>query len=223
MTSAPLFAQGGAGDDAAARAQMVQRYCGAPEILSGREAAERGRILDRFDPVLEKIEARTGREKDVVVALVNSPEINAYNHSLSLSQSLICLPVGMVRFTAGAEGELAFILGHEFGHAYDDECKTAKGRIAAASGSRSPLAQQRACESRADTIGFELLVGAGYSPFDAAGAFGRLEMFSGDTSTSVFARMRGMLSDHPITPERIAHLRELLVQALEQRAASGTQ
>jgi Zn-dependent protease with chaperone function len=197
----------------ARRARLVQQYCGAPEILSGPEAEARSRILNRFDPILIGIESKTGSEKDVLVALVDSDEINAHTYKLSTNQSVICLPVGIARFMSDAEGEFAFIIGHEFGHAYDDQCKTQEGRIAAAGGSRVPIVQKRACESRADSIGFEILVAAGYSPFDAAGAFGRLEMFNGDTTTGIAAKLRGMLSDHPITPERIEHLRQLLLQA----------
>ena len=180
--------------DSEARARVVQRYCHAPEIGSGREADERQRILARFDPVLIRIEARTNRPKNVMVAFVDSNEINAHTFHLSADDSVICMPVIMARVVSLNEGELAFILAHEFGHAYDDTCGTTEGRMQVAGGSRSPLAQQRACETRADTYGFDILVAAGYSPLDAAGAFGRLEMISGDTSTSLLARLGDILS-----------------------------
>lgn len=122
----------------------------------------------------------------------------------------------MVRFTSGSEGELAFVLAHEFGHAYDDQCKTVAGRAEIAR-SQNPLVQQRACESRADTIGFHLLLAAGYSPLDAAGFFGREEMLYGDTRTGIISRFMGLLSDHPITPERMQHLHQLLIEALQSR------
>lgn len=202
-------------DSDAARARLVQHYCQAHEIFNGPEADERARILRRFDPSLIRMDPATSSgDEEVLVALVDSNQINAFNHVLSPSHSLICLPVTMVRFTSGSEGELAFILAHEFGHAYDDECKTADGRFEIAH-SQNPLVQQRACENRADTIGFNLLIASGYSPLDAAGAFGREEMLTGDTSTGILAMFRGLLSDHPITPERIQHLHQLLIEAVQ--------
>src|SRR5579872_1350386 len=201
--------------DDAARARLVQHYCHAREIFTGPEADERARILHRFDPLLIRLDPTTTLgDEEVLVALVDSDEINALHHVISISHSLICLPVAMMRFTGGSEGELAFILAHEFGHAYDDECKTAAGRFNIAH-SQNPLVQQRACENRADTIGFNLLIAAGYSPLDAAGAFGREEMLNGDTSTGILATFRGLLSNHPITPERIQHLHQLLIEAVQ--------
>jgi predicted Zn-dependent protease len=76
-----------------------------------------------------------------------------------------------------------------------------------------PVTEQQGCESRADTIGFRILRAAGYSPYDAAGALGRLEMYFGDTNTGVLARLSAMASDHPMTPDRLKHMRALLLQS----------
>jgi predicted Zn-dependent protease len=73
------------------------------------------------------------------------------------------------------------------------------------------LATQRSCEARADAIGFHIFTASGYNPFDAAGAFGRLEMYMGDNSTGVFARLAAMGSNHPMTPDRIKHMRFRLI------------
>jgi predicted Zn-dependent protease len=118
---------------------------------------------------------------------------------------------------------LAFILSHEIGHAVDDVCKSSAGRVDVTpptvtgklnqllgGSGRNPIAEQRTCESRADEIGFAIFTKAGYIPFDAAGAFGRIEMYLGDTSTGALARFAAIGSNHPITPDRIKHMRMLL-------------
>jgi len=125
---------------------------------------------------------------------------------------------------------MAFIYAHELGHALDDSCKTTTGRAQVAPPSirgeldkllggdgRIGSVEQRACETRADEIGFRLFTAAGYNPFDAAGGFGRLEMLSGDTSTGILGRLAAMGRDHPITPDRIRHMRALLIQSMERQ------
>src|SRR5579864_198329 len=85
----PTSAQTSRGRDIA-RARLVQRYCHASEIFAGGAADERARILDRFDPLLMKMDSAMG-EQEVIVALVDSNEINAHTQFLSPSRSLICL------------------------------------------------------------------------------------------------------------------------------------
>jgi len=82
---------------------------------------------------------------------------------------------------------------------------------------REAIQEQRTCEARADEIGFRIFTAAGYNPFDAAGAFGRIEMLLGDTSTGVLGRLAALGSDHPITPDRIRHMRALLIQQMQRR------
>ena len=147
----------------------------------------------------------------------------------------------MVHFMGDAEGELAFIIAHEVGHTVDDVCKTDGGRVAVANSrgslgalfggllggaqgaaSASRISQQQGCEARADEIGFFIFTHSGYNPYDAAGAFGRLEMYLGETSTGLFARLNAMGSDHPMTPDRIENMRTLLIRYAQQNA-SGNQ
>lgn len=207
----------------------VQRGCGYPEVTKGTERAELTRIEERLSPVVKD----DGRHH-IYVALVHSNIINSWELSLDATHYMVCIPVGMVRFMGDAEGELAFVVSHETGHALDDQCRTAEGRLAVAKsegslgvvvgewlGSKqrayqlSRLAQEQGCEQRADQIGFLIFTQAGYNPFDAAGAFGRLEMYSGDTG-GVLSQVKALTSGHPMTADRISHMRELLIEELNK-------
>lgn len=180
-------------------------------------------IRERLAPVLARIQGH-----EIHLAVVNSNVINAWDNNLSPRVSLICIPVAFVRFMGESEGELAFFYAHEIGHALDDPCKspTARAQMPAATmggeldkllgAHREAIEEQRTCESRADGIGFHIFTDAGYNPFDAAGAFGRVEMLLGDTSTGVLGRLAAMGSNHPITPDRIRHMHALLLQQLQR-------
>lgn len=211
----------------ATKEQIIQQGCHGPEITAGPEHDELLKIEHRIAPVIN-----TKQPHRIYVALADSSVINAWAISLNMTTSLICVPVAMVHFMGDAEGELAFILSHEIGHALDDQCKTQQGRLAIAEShgslgaalgeilggpkgayNASSLAQQKACESRADEIGFLIFTKAGYNPFDAAGSFGRIEMYMGDTGTGFLDRLNAMTKEHPMTPDRIRHMRELLIRA----------
>jgi hypothetical protein len=44
-------------------------------------------------------------------------------------------------------------------------------------------------------------------------------MYSGDTNTGVLARLNALGSDHPMTPDRISHMRALLINYAQQHAS----
>lgn len=144
----------------------------------------------------------------VIVALTSTNEINAWTvvnwgtDGEGRRASLVCVPTAFVRFM-GNEDELAFSLAHEFGHAVDEGCRVV--------GPPLPRGNQVLCEIRADEIGFHLLRQADYSPYAAAGAFGRIEMYFGDTQTGILGMFRQMAINHPITPKRIENMRRLLI------------
>lgn len=209
--------------------QIVQKGCGAAELTSGPERALLTRIQKRLGPVI-KVDGR----HIIYVALARSNAINSWELSLDATHFLVCIPVAMVRFMSGTEGELAFVVSHELGHALDDLCRTAEGRLAVAKsqgsiaaalgelfgGARgayqlSGLAQEKGCEERADEIGFLIFTRAGYNPFDAAGAFGRLEMYNGDTG-GVLSKVKALGSGHPMTADRIKHMRQLLIRDIQE-------
>jgi len=213
-------------------AQVVQKVCRGSEITSGEEFDTFRRAVQKLAPVLNQ-----DRQHVTYIALADNNEINAWALNFDMTNSMICVPVAMVHFMGEAEGELGFIIAHEVGHTVDDQCKTQQGRMqaggssaglsailggalgggqGAAAASRAP--QQRACEARADEIGFKIFTEAGYSAYAAAGAFGRLEMYMGDTSTGLFARLNALGSDHPMTPDRIKHMRSLLINYAQQNS-----
>lgn len=108
---------------------------------------------------------------------------------------------GLIRMFGRDSGELAFIIGHELGHIADHRCY---------SENRGALTQQD-CELRADSYGLRFLVESGGSPFDAAAAFGREQLYAGDhPSTS-----------HPMDSARIAHMRAVLLEAARRKQASN--
>jgi predicted Zn-dependent protease len=183
-------------------------------------------IRQRLAPVLARVP-----EHEVHLAVVDSNVINASTHYLTARSALICIPTGIVRFMGDSEGEMAFVYAHELGHAIDDTCESDSGRAQIApptlsgeldrllgGSGRNPLAEQKACENRADEIGFAIFTSAGYNPFDAAGGFGRLEMLTGDTSTGIVGRLAALGSDHPMTPMRIQHMHALLLRWLQRQS-----
>jgi predicted Zn-dependent protease len=206
------------------RAETVEHFCHAPEVTNGPEFDRMVSIRQRLAPVLARVPGY-----QIHLAVVESNTINAWENDLAPHIALICVPTAFVRFMGDSEGEMAFFYAHEIGHALDDTCKSDSGRAQIAhptlsgeldkllgGSGRNVLVEQRTCESRADEIGFRIFTAAGYNPFDAAGGFGRIEMFLGDTSTGVFGRLAAFGSDHPITPDRIRHMRALLLHQLQR-------
>ncbi len=214
--------------------QLVQQVCRGSEITRGEEFDIFHRAFAKLAPIIQH------DPHMVYMALADNNEINAWAVNFDMTHSMICVPVAMVHFMGDAEGELAFIIAHEIGHTVDDVCKTQSGRVAVANSrgslgalfgslvggsegaaSASKISQQRGCEARADEIGFTIFSSAGYSPYAAAGAFGRLEMYMGDTNTGILARLNSLGSDHPMTPDRIKHMRILLINYAAQNAGAG--
>src|SRR5260370_11712429 len=208
----------------AAKEQVIQQVCRGAEITSGPEVEEVHRIVQRLAPILNQDKHRT------YIALANNNEINAWATNFNMTDSVICVPVAMVHFMGDAEGELAFIISHEIGHTVDDVCKTQEGQVAIANSrgslgalfggvlggqqgaaAASKTSQQRGCEARADEIGFRIFTASGQNPFGAAGAFARLEMYMGDTSTGVLALLNALGRVHPMTPDRIQNMRPLRI------------
>lgn len=205
-TSAERSAPGGCEKDCMNNEEMalydaINRACKAPPVTRGNTAKE------KVDSAWQRLRPEIIRRfpgENIIVATVQSDVVNAFTLPRP-GNSLVCIPTRMVEFLGYNEDEIAFTLGHEIGHAVDETCKRAKGLR-----NNSP-AIKRECESRADRVGLDLLIKARYSPFAAAGMFGRFEMFTGDSQSGVWARFKNLSEDHPITPDRIANMRKMLL------------
>jgi len=205
--------------------KIISRDCGGAfmgAIDSAGEPPKAGGYLDgdpsRFGAFVRSSERILPAFKaaypdaHVIVAVVSNGEINAWtvqrwgSDSQGRRISLVCMPTVFVEFI-GNEDELAFVIGHEIGHAVDTDpgCR-----------SYGSLAREAKvlCEIRADAIGYHLLRQANYSPYAAAGYFGRIEMYSGDTHTGITGMFTQLAIDHPITPKRIENMRRLLIEEL---------
>jgi predicted Zn-dependent protease len=155
----------------------------------------------------------------LTLGVVHSEAINASTLSIPNEKGgFMCFTDSLINML-GDEDEIAFVMAHEVGHALDRQqpCPydkaNADARVRASistSAHTEETAEQRICEKRADEIGFNLFVQAGYSPYAAGGAFGRLEMFSGEVGTGFFDRMAAIGNNHPITPDRIKDMHQML-------------
>jgi Zn-dependent protease with chaperone function len=172
------------------------KFCGAPWAPDSSQRARLQQVLPRLLPALQ----RQYQGQIVTWLVVKSATINAWTLP-GEPNSFICMPTGMVDFLS-SDGELAFVMGHEIGHAVDEACKTR----------RNDIGVQRVCESRADAVGFDLLVKSGFSAYDAGAAFGKLEMYSGDIKTGLGAQLAALGRDHPMTPDRVQHMHDMLTQ-----------
>jgi Zn-dependent protease with chaperone function len=170
------------------------------------------RSTERLMPIFQ-----SGYPRDrLIIALISSNVINAWavahwitsqgdpNHPSPVS--LICVATGFIDFMTD-EDELAFVVGHEIGHTIDAASSCGSAAIYAT----LPRESKVICEMRADEEGYKLIRQAGYSGYAAAGAFGRIEMYYGDTATGMVGWLRQMALNHPITPKRIENMRRLLM------------
>ncbi len=180
----------------------LARPCGAPPY----PYASPNSFDNNIEPIARDLEGirRTWRiARRVYIAPLGSPVVNAWTIN-SPNFAIICVPFGIQSIFGGNLDELEALIAHEMGHAIDTECYNY---------ARRSVAGQRSCEARADAYAFAALVGLHREPYAMAGMFGRLEMFYGDVSTSILARLSNVLGgNHPITPDRINSMRTLLIQ-----------
>lgn len=200
--------------------EMVEHFCKALQVDHGED----------FEAVAVVALRLHDANPHIHFAVTNSNVVNAFEFDLSIDASLICVPYGLVRAMGGSEGELAFILGHEIGHATDKRCKSLKGRFRVApvatllgSITGGGAGEQKACETRADELGFNLMTRAGYDPNDAAAALEALDrMGASPDEPLIFARLEAVGEDHPITPDRIRHIHKLIERAARTHPVAGT-
>ncbi len=161
--------------------------------------------------------------------VLDSPVVNAF-----------AVPGGSVYVTRGilammsSEAELAAVLGHEIGHvnarhSMSQMSKAQVAQVGLAVGSVVSkqfakyaglagaglqvlfLKYSRDDENQSDGLGVEYSRAAGYDPADMAVTFAALQKM-GDLSGQG-SSLPGFLSTHPVTADRIAHVRNLLQPA----------
>jgi len=151
---------------------------------------------------LQRVRESWNINRKVSILPINSQQMNAWTLNFS-GEAIICLPKGLPNLLSDSHTELFALIAHEMGHAIDTECFNY--------GQRS-VRGQSSCETRADAYALAGLIAAHFNPYALAGMFGRLEMYSGDTSTGMMARLNNVISgsNHPITPDRIKNAKNLL-------------
>ena len=159
--------------------------------------------------------------------VLDSPVVNAF-----------AVPGGAIYVTRGilammsSEAELAAVLGHEIGHvnarhSMSQMSKQQLAQIGLAVGSVVSkefakyaglagaglqvlfLKYSRDHENQADTLGVEYSRAGGFDPSDMTVTFAALQKM-GDLSGGGGSSLPGFLSTHPLTPDRIAHVRSML-------------
>ena len=157
--------------------------------------------------------------------VLDSPVVNAFaapGGSVYVTRGILAL--------MGSEAELAAVLGHEIGHvnarhSMSQMSKQQVTQIGLAAGSvvSKTFAQyaglagtglqvlflkySRDDENQSDSLGVEYARAAGYDPAEMAVTFAGLQKM-GDLSGS--GSLPGFLSTHPLTPDRIAHVKSLI-------------
>lgn len=203
------------------------------DLLPGPRTASAGRYCANEDGLtaLRRLVERLGADLEdrptVHAAVVNVPLVNAF-----------ALPGGIMVFTrglldeAGSPEEIAGIAAHELGHLAHDHSTRALYRSFAvallvgvlfgdltggtlAGGLAEWLVNtgySREVERDADAFALERLKAAGIGTEGLADFFARLEEKHGDESGLLF----GLLSTHPATAERLAHIRTAGTPGLRQ-------
>ena len=188
------------------QAMLAKEYCKGTWAENSSQRVRMHQMLLRIEPALKQ----QFPHETITYVAVNSRVINAWTIPGSNHVNVVCMPTAMIDFMS-ADGELAFVMGHETGHAVDESCKQAKAK------NRNNLALVRKCEDRADKVGFFLITHSGFSPYEAGAAFGKLSMYSGDARETKFQEL---FQNHPMTTERIQHMHELV--AKYQAESGGT-
>lgn len=179
--------------------------------LSCTSAQDIPELSARVDEVVHSLTSSPNQYKlpAFTVWITSKPDLNA---GAEISTHKIFLNSALVRVLYGDRGELAFVIAHEIGHMQDADCMARTEKL----GFRGTNVS-RICESAADQIGMQYLLGAGYSPFDAAGVMGKLLMADPGQSSVLGIIFGRFAADHPVDIDRVKHLAEFARQTCQQR------
>ena len=207
------------------------------QVLQESQTIDSGPEYELVKRVAARLAGATGPAATTFkwqVSLVSSPQINAF-----------CLPGGKIVVYTGilpvaqTEAGLATVMGHEMAHATlrhgSERLLQQKATQTLLTGVQTSLGdmsyeQQRAImgaigagaqygilmpfgrdhESEADAIGLTYMARAGYDPREAVAFWQRMEEHSSGQAPPEF------MSTHPSHDTRVARLKELLPQAMEE-------
>jgi predicted Zn-dependent protease len=205
---------------------------GAKLVTSGADHDMVQRVGERIAAAAERLYAEPASEFDWEIVLIDEPKtVNAW-----------CLPGGKMAVYTGllpvtqTEDSLAVVVGHEVAHAVarhggermSQEITFQVGLGVAATsmddmepGERDALLGaligvgtygvlypfSRTQENEADELGLYMSAWAGYDPREAVGLWERMAKMGGDKPPE-------LLSTHPADATRIAHMKELMPEAL---------
>lgn len=145
--------------------------------------------------------------------VIHTSEINA---SADPIQRVITVNDSLIHFMNYNEDEVAAVVAHEIGHLQDFQTPVGSGEVSCIPGTRMAVREIQKCEAKADYLGLQYLLGAGYNGFGMAGQFGRFLVYQGDTG------MRGFLmrftSDHPINIDRLKAVRAEWIKLCEEHS-----
>lgn len=149
------------------------------------------------------------------VVIVHNDQINSMMRALPNGLMVVEAFDSMARFLNYDPDEEAFVIGHEIGHVQDaNRCAFLHGQASRAI--LFPALEQKhaqqACEEDADSYGLQYMWGAGFNPFAAGALMGRLEMYQPNQTRGIDSMLNNFLSDHPISSERTAKLRNEMIQ-----------
>lgn len=149
------------------------------------------------------------------VVLAHNDQINSMMRTLPNGLMVVEAFDSMARFLNYDPDEEAFVIGHEIGHVQDaNHCAFLHGQASRAI--LFPALEQKhaqqACEEDADSYGLQYMWGAGFNPFAAGALMGRLQMYQPNQTRGIDSMLNNFLSDHPISSERTAKLRNEMIQ-----------
>lgn len=207
------------------------------QVLREEQTVDAGSDLEMVRTVAGRLSRATGaagKSFDWAVSLVRSPQVNAF-----------CLPGGKIVVYTGilpvakTDAGLATVMGHEMAHATNrhgserllqqkatqtfmtgvqfsigdmsyEQRRAIMGAIGAGAQYGILMPFSRDHESEADAVGLLYMARAGYDPREAIAFWERMEQSSGRGAPPEF------MSTHPSHGTRIAQLRKLLPQAMEE-------
>ncbi len=216
--------------------EMALGYQAEKEILKTEKLSHNPKYVDMVNRVGHRIARATGLKLDWKFYVIDKPDTpNAF----CLPNGHIFVYTGLFKYISN-DAQLATVLAHEVGHAIAHHsaermsvammtnlaaivAATAINRnvhnreeqalydaalgIGANVGVMLPYSRMQ--ESEADHIGLILMAEACYDPREALKFWEKFAKANGGKEPPVY------FSDHPSTPQRIAHLKELMPQALK--------